>query len=222
MVRLYNIMFFMEKNTKFISLIFIICLWCFSSLADASKFSLDEKQKKHIQKIEKKLNAIKTIQADFLQINDSFDESTGTLYLAKPGKLRWDYNQPNPVLIVVNNSLITYYDKELDEVSKIVDRDNIISLLAKKNISFTDNSIKLVDFKQTDNKTILVLRNADENVQGQASLIFSKSEHELLSVEIIDAVGKKTSILFDKLQKNVKIDKKLFDAPKRKNPRIIR
>src|SRR5476649_722580 len=69
------------------------------------------------QKVQTYLNKLTTVQADFLQISPEGNESTGKFFLSRPGKMRWQYNPPVPVLIIVSGGILSYYDAELDQIS---------------------------------------------------------------------------------------------------------
>ncbi len=41
------------------------------------------------------LNSLKTAEGEFTQINDDGSISTGTIYIKRPGKVRFEYNAPD-------------------------------------------------------------------------------------------------------------------------------
>lgn len=62
--------------------------------------------------IEKRYNATKTLQAEFTQVF-SFGPrqrtESGTLYLEKPGKMRWDYQNPAGKVFVCDGKFVYLY-----------------------------------------------------------------------------------------------------------------
>src|SRR3972149_6806408 len=71
-----------------------------------------------LARIEKYLNNMRTMSAHFFQ-STSGGGAEGTLYLARPGRLRVEYSPPTPVLIVSDGNQVHYYDFELNQVSTI-------------------------------------------------------------------------------------------------------
>ena len=68
------------------------------------------------------LHQLHTFQADFTQkIVDQSARSTlqssGKMYLMRPGKFRWEVRQPNKQLIITNNNKIWIYDPDLEQVT---------------------------------------------------------------------------------------------------------
>ena len=45
------------------------------------------------------LNQLRTAEGDFTQINDDGSISTGTIYIKRPGKVRFEYNAPDSGLV---------------------------------------------------------------------------------------------------------------------------
>ena len=102
-----------------------------------------------IKKIENYLNKIITMSADFTQVDPDGNISTGIFYLKRPGKLRWQYNEPNIITIIANGTLITHYDEELDQVSHVSAGDSLLTFLTRLKIQFTKD-IAVKKFKKAN------------------------------------------------------------------------
>ena len=63
--------------------------------------------------VENKYNRIKTLRLHFQQIYQQdqqvLREEGGTLYLRKPGQMRWEYENPEPKLFLADGRLLTLY-----------------------------------------------------------------------------------------------------------------
>jgi len=167
-----------------------------------------------IRKIEKYLNSITTLATPFNQENSDGERASGMFYLARPGRLRWDYAPPTPILIVAKGSLVAYYDKELDEVSHISIDDTLAGLLTRKEISFGKDGVNLIDFKKENNEMQITVSQNDKEEQGNLTMVFSEGNIKLLRMEVVDSIGKTTSVAFDTLVYNKPLDKKLFALPR--------
>jgi outer membrane lipoprotein carrier protein len=53
--------------------------------------------------------------------------SSGTVTLAKPGKLRWSYEQPEPSLVVSDGATLWIYDPQFQEVQKLPATEGYLS-----------------------------------------------------------------------------------------------
>ncbi len=75
-----------------------------------------------VQRLEATYRGVRDLKADFRQaafnraLNQTL-EAKGTLYLKKPGKLRWEYSTPTPQEIVSDGKRLWVYTPELKQVN---------------------------------------------------------------------------------------------------------
>ena len=89
-----------------------------------------------LARIEDYLNAITTMQANFMQVNHDGSISEGTLVVAKPGLMRIDYQPPIQVRIISDGKWITYIDGELGQVSQAPLNGSHAELLLRDDLRF--------------------------------------------------------------------------------------
>ena len=63
-----------------------------------------------LTRIQQYLLNMRTLQANFSQLNDTGDIMTGNLYLKKPGKIRFSYDHPDNLQIVSKQQAILIFD----------------------------------------------------------------------------------------------------------------
>jgi outer membrane lipoprotein-sorting protein len=66
-----------------------------------------------LSRIDAYLNSYPRLQAQFIQTAPGGEISEGMLYLERPGKMRWEYAPPSPVLLVAEGGTATFFDREL-------------------------------------------------------------------------------------------------------------
>jgi len=169
-----------------------------------------------IKKTEDYLNSLTTIQSDFLQISPEGKESTGKFYLSRPGKIRWQYEPPVPVLIIVANGLVSYYDAELDQVSHVPSSSNLAAFLARDRIALSGD-IKVLSAKEEFGLITIVITQSRKPEEGNLTLIFSSDPMQLKKMVVTDASGKETQVSFSNPIFGVPLEDSLFIMP---NPRL--
>ena len=87
-----------------------------------------------LQRIEAYLNDIKAMRANFLQVSSNGEVSTGVLLMLRPGKIRFEYDPPNPILLIADGVYLRYIDKDLEQVTHLWQENTPISVLVKENI----------------------------------------------------------------------------------------
>ena len=80
-----------------------------SNLAKGADLTQDDLD--NISKIENFLNSITTLKSNFLQTASTGERSGGVLFLDRPGKMRVQYDEPSPILLVSDGSYVIYVEK---------------------------------------------------------------------------------------------------------------
>ena len=84
-------------------LIVMVVLSYASNLAKAA--DLTQNDMDDINKIENYINSITTFKSNFLQTASTGERSGGILFLDRPGKMRVQYDEPSPILLVSDGSV---------------------------------------------------------------------------------------------------------------------
>lgn len=182
---------------------------------------LSNNQLTTIKQIESYLNNINSLSANFIQISNQTDSIVeGKLYIQRPGKLRWQYELPDKLLIIINDKLITYFDYELEQVSYTSSEINLTDLLLEPKINLINNpKYKIIDVNMAANLITLSLLPNNNLEQKSINLVFEVAYLELKKIEIIDSNNQEISITLSNIQKNQNLPKHLFFI---KNPNIFR
>lgn len=167
-----------------------------------------------VMQVERYLNQVHTMVAQFTQTTDDGDVSSGTFYLSRPGKLRWQYKPPVPILIIANKGLLTYYDEQLDQTSHLPVGDNLGGFLTQKKIDFTQG-VQIVESSVEGGELSLTLTQADKPLDGSLTLIFGQENVALRRMIVLDAIGKKTTVEFSDIRYGQSLRKNLFILPKK-------
>jgi len=159
---------------------------------------------------------VKSLQAEFTQVLHDADankvqESSGTVWIQRPGLFRWEYSNPYPQVIVADGKRIWIYDPELEQVTVKKESDAIGSapalVLSGKRPLEQDFTIKEIDRK--DNYTWVSLTpKKDDTDFAEISVGFIGQTIAIL--ELKDKLGQRTKIHFKQLKTNIKHEKSRF------------
>ncbi len=162
-----------------------------------------------IRRVETYLNDLRSLRAEFVQIDSKGGTSTGSLYYARPDKMRLDYDAPNPVLIVANGWQVIYHDRKLDQVSHLLTSQTPLSFLLKKKVKLRGD-VTVTEVEDKGSEVLLTLIQTDDPGLGSITLAFGKQPLELRRWTVIDPQGLSTHIVLERMQTDVAIDDKLF------------
>ena len=114
-----------------------------------SSFASDFRESEDFKNLEESLVKVKTIKGNLVQ-NFQGERLKAEFSLKLPSKLKIDYQSPEmPIKIIITPSVMTYYDKKLDQKSQIATSKNASSLLLTSKISLNDPRIKIKSFKRS-------------------------------------------------------------------------
>jgi outer membrane lipoprotein-sorting protein len=214
LLAIYNCVVKLSKPT--LALFFLVIVFLGNSYASPKLQDKNINMKAELSKIEYYLNGITTFVADFTQIAPNGEVSTGKLFLSRPNKLRWQYNPPTPILIVVNGTNVAYYDYELDQLSHSSAEDNISNFLTRNYISLQDD-MKITKFDNKTGTTRIQLVKKDKAQEGSLTLTFDNSPLALKKIEVEDSTGQRTLISLFNQKSGMTLDNNLFrlKAPSR-------
>ena len=124
------------------------------------------------------LNSIQSLEGRFVQIAPNGKSENGTFYLRKPGRLRFEYDRPNPNLIVADGSTIGVSNTRLKTTDRYPLVDSPLRLLLSENVNLAaDNRIS--DLRREAGMLIVIARQATGPAQGQIALYFADSGSSL-------------------------------------------
>ena len=75
--------------------------------------TFDDKQKAQAAKISTYLSSLQTLIGNFVQVGPDGSKTKGQFFIQKPGKVRFEYEAPNPIAIVADGSMVAIRDRNL-------------------------------------------------------------------------------------------------------------
>lgn len=180
-----------------------------AAAAEAIPAKLSKADNKDLKRIETYLNGVKTLRAGFLQVSSNGGVATGKLYLARPGKLRFEYDPPTPITMIADGTFLIYIDKELEQVTHLWLDKTPIGFLVKEDIKLTGD-VTVTRFSKGSNTLYATLARSDEPEQGSITMVFSDNPLALRKWSVVDPQGVKTTVTLSNLESSIDINSELF------------
>ncbi len=174
-----------------------------------ARAELSAKDKADISRVEDLLNSIHSLQANFTQLSDNGGTAEGVFYLQRPGRLRFEYEPPTPILIVGTGDTIVFYDSRLGQVTYVPIKSTPLSFLVDESISFSGDT-EVVRVDREPGALAITLADARGRRDGTITLIFSDSPLRLRMWRVTDVQGRVTTIALSKTRTNLVLDAELF------------
>ena len=123
----------------------LIVMVVFSYVSNLAKAAdLTQNDMDDISKIENYLNSITTFKSNFLQTASTGERSGGILFLDRPGKMRVQYDEPSPILLVSDGAYVIYVEKNLEQISHLPISQTPLRALIEKDVNL-QNWYKIKD-----------------------------------------------------------------------------
>ena len=181
-----------------------------STLARAA---LTDQDLADVARIEQYMDSIITMQARFQQVEPDGKLSFGRIYLRKPGRLRVEYDPPIPILLVADGGLLSYYDKELDELKQMPLRQSTAWFLVRYPIKLTDG-VTVAGINRSPGGLQISLYQTDQADAGSVSLIFVDNPLQLTQWTVTDSQNKEVRVGLLDVQVGIDVPNDKFATPR--------
>jgi outer membrane lipoprotein-sorting protein len=162
-----------------------------------------------VQRVEQYLNGIHSLAARFQQFSGDGGTAAGQVFVARPGRMRFEYDKPSPILLLADGTFVVYIDNQLKQVSYLPIGSTPAWFLLRDHISLTDG-VTITKFEHGPGviRITLVENKSPEN--GTLTLTFSDKPLDLKQWTIVDQQGKTTTVALSDARYDVPIDAKAF------------
>lgn len=172
--------------------------------------ALDAQEQQTVREVEAYLNAITTMQARFTQLNSDGTIDSGTFYLWRPGRLRFEYDAPKSDYIVADGLLIHYWDHGIKDYSNAPIGSTLADFLLRKKIALSGDVVVTGLHRPQAGKLVLTMMQKDNPDSGDVRLLLDEKPFRLLKWRVTDGVGNITETELLNIQEGVRLNPTLF------------
>jgi outer membrane lipoprotein-sorting protein len=141
------------------------------------------------------LNAITTAESSFIQITDDGGQSTGRMYIKRPGRIRFEYDPPELALVIVGGGQVAVFDPKANaEPTRFPLIHTPLSLVLEKTVNLARRDM-VVTHKSEGPITFIVLQDPDRPEYGSIQLMFTDNPVQLSQWIVDDNSGSQTQIV---------------------------
>ena len=157
------------------------------------------------------LNAMTTAESAFIQITDDGRQSTGRMYIKRPGRIRFEYDPPEIALVIVGGGQVAVFDPKANaEPTRFPLIHTPLSLLLEKTVDLARRDM-VVTHKSEGPITFMVLQDPDRPEYGSIQLMFTDNPVQLSQWIVDDNSGGQTQIVLGDWIEGQKLPNILFN-----------
>jgi len=171
-----------------------------------------------LARLQARYETTRTISADFRQSIESPTlatplQSKGTMAFEKPNRMRWEYEAPDPQLIVGDGETLWIYQPEDKQAIKaplgeMFQTTTPVSFLA--GLGHIDRDFNATLDRDEAERWVLRLVPKKEKSIGTLVLVVRKSDAGVDEARVTDSLGTTTRLVLSGEKRNVDLDPKLF------------
>lgn len=150
-----------------------------------------------LEQVKTYLAQLDTAKARFIQTAPDGTQQVGTFYLNRPGRLRFEYDDPVGDFVVADGAFLYFYDADLKQTSNAPIGQTLADFLLRKDISLAGD-VKVMGVQETGGLLQVLLTQAADPAAGSLTLGFRSEPFALKKWRVVDAQGQITEVeLFD-------------------------
>ena len=178
--------------------------------AKAPALTLNAEQQAAVRRIDDYLNSFQSLKSDFTQIGSKGNSATGTLYISKPGKLRFDF-AGNPALFISDGRWFTIMlDRNRHRGDQVPLAATPLRLVVSPHVDLLSET-DVIAINSKDGLTTVSLQDRkDSLIGGYITLIFDEKLKHLTQWTVVDGKDRHTNVLLSHMVYGEKLDPALF------------
>ena len=187
-------------------------LMCRASLAQAQSVSLPA--------LSTYLNGMKTARSRFTQYNGDGSTSKGTLFIRRPGRMRFEYDPPEESLVMASGGQVAIFDSKSNAPPQQfpLKRTPLNLILARK-VDLNNTRMVSNAYVNKAGQSVVVTRDPENPNSGTLELMFDRAPVQLAQWVITDETGGRTTVVLDDLETGVDVPASLFNLIMEKQKR---
>lgn len=155
------------------------------------------------------LSSAKTAEGKFIQTNSDGSFIEGSFALNRPGKMRFDYSDPSPILIVADGTTVAMQDSELETIDRIPLASTPLGLILDSDLDF-GSDVDVLGIQRNADKIGIRVSDATGELEGTLTMVFDAASYDLLGWLAIDGNRQTTVVDLIDVKTNSRLDPRLF------------
>lgn len=176
------------------------------------KVEFTPQQQADLVKVGAYLNSIHTLKSNFVQLGPQGQIDQGTFYIEKPGRMRFEYQAPSPMLIVAAGGNVYVRNARLNTVDRYDLSDTPLGILLNSDVNLLRNPA-ILGVEEQPGTLMVRARTSTNRSQANIMLIFSYPEIELRQWIVRDNQGGSTTVALSGTETGAALADALFAVP---------
>lgn len=173
-----------------------------------------------LQQLSTYFNGIETLEAKFAQTASNGARSTGTLFMRRPGRARFEYDPPEESLVMAGGGQVAIFDGRSNSrrPEQYPLKRTPLWIILEPRVDLGRGNM-VIGHTGDAQRTTLVAQDPDAPENGRVELIFQNTPLTLAGWRVIDGQGQITTVQLTQIKLGGQIPARLFSIPQEINAR---
>jgi len=159
--------------------------------------------------IDQAMNNTGSFQGRFTQYGSDGSVASGTIHLQRPGRVRFEYDAPNPLLIVSDGVTLVQQDRALETFDRVPLAATPLNYFLKENVRLQEDA-EVIGLQKLPTEWRVTAKDGSGEMAGAITLVFDAATLALRQWIIMDEFGGQTRVELSELRYNERLDPRLF------------
>lgn len=187
----------------------IFCAILAAALLPNTAGALTEEERGVLSEISARLSSVETMDGEFIQFNPDGQQLQGKFFIARPGRVRFQYDPPTTVQVIADGKSVLVFDKKLQTYDIWPLSQTPLRLLLDKSLDLV-NSEKVTRVGVAPDLVEIELQDDTRFSAGTLNLIFDRTTYELRQWTVTDQQGLQTMVALYNVETGKQLESDLF------------
>ncbi|TCH97949.1 outer membrane lipoprotein carrier protein LolA [Roseococcus sp. SYP-B2431] len=166
-------------------------------------------QAEAIRRVEAYFNTLTTFRARFLQVAQGGGSAEGTAWIWRPSRMRFEYDPPEPTLLIAADNQFFHYDRELRQPTVVPLSSTPLSVLLRSPLRLSGD-VTVAGVEQARGLLAVTVYRTAAPAEGRITLILEENPMVLRQWVVLDAQGRSTRVTLTQIETGQRFDPFLF------------
>jgi outer membrane lipoprotein-sorting protein len=180
-----------------------------AALMPGAAYSITDEERAVLAEISQNLSGIKTMNGEFVQYDPNGAQRQGKFFIARPGRVRFQYDPPTTISVIADGKSVLVFDKKLQTYDIWPLSQTPLRLLLDSNLDLsTSNRVSRVSV--APDLVEVELQDETKFSAGTLNLVFDRKTSELRQWTVTDQQGLQTLVTLYNVETGNQLGKDLF------------
>ncbi len=164
-----------------------------AALAPVAALAATAEDRALLSDVSRKLSGVSTMNGEFVQFDPNGEQRQGKFFIARPGRVRFQYDPPATVSVVADGKSVLVFDKKLQTYDIWPLSQTPLRLLLDPNLDLS-TSDRVTNVSVAPDLIEVVLQDETKFSAGTLNLVFDRATSELRQWTVTDQQGLQTLV----------------------------